>query len=91
MSIDKTWVTDNRAERKKKRYYAEVTSNREEVKVNDSGEEKTLSNQQRVNILEKDKFGNANFSDIFQDFLEDQKSNSSRIVSPSKICVKYII
>ena len=87
MSIDKTWVTDNRAERKKKRYYAEVTRNREEVKVNDSGEEKTSSNQQRVNILENDKFGNVNFSDIFQDFLEDQKSNSSRIVSPSKICV----
>ena len=77
---------DNREEQKKKRSYAEVTRNRKEVKVNDSGEEKTWSNQQRVNILGNDKFGNVNFSDIYQDLLRDEKSNSSRIVSPPKIC-----
>ena len=55
--------------------------------MNDSGEEKTWSNQQRVNILGNDKFGNVNFSDIYQDLLRDEKSNSSRIVSPPKICV----
>ena len=37
MSIDNMWITDNREEQKKKRSYAEVTCNREEVKVNDSG------------------------------------------------------
>ena len=61
ISIDNMWITDNREERKKKRSYAEVTCNREEVKVNDSGEEKTWSNQQRVKILENDKLGNVNF------------------------------
>ena len=55
--------------------------------MNDSGEEKTWSNQQQVNILGNDKFGNVNFSDIYQDLLRDEKSNSSRIVSPPKICV----
>ena len=44
------WITDNREERNKKRSYAEVTCDREEVKVNDSSEEKGWSNQQRVNI-----------------------------------------
>ena len=87
MSIDNMWITDNREERKKKRSYAEVTRNREEVKVNDSGEEKSWSNQQQVNILGNDKFGNVNFSEIYQDLLKDEKSNSSRIVSPPKICV----
>ena len=87
MSIDNMWITDNREEQKKKRSYAEVTRNCEEVKVNDSGEAKTWSNQQRVNILGNDKFGNVNFSDIYQDLLRDEKNNSSRIVSPPKICV----
>ena len=86
MSIDNMWITGNREERKKKRSYAEVTCNREKVKVNDSGEEKTWSNRQRVNIL-GNKFANVNFSDIYQDLLRDEKSNSSRIVSPPKICV----
>ena len=87
MFIDNTWITDNQKERKKKRPYAEVARNCGEVKVNDSGEEKTSSNQQRVNILENDTFGNANFSDRYQDLLRDKKSNSSRIVTPPKICV----
>ena len=87
MSIDNIWITDNREGRKKKRSYAEVTRNREDVKVNDIGEEKTRSNQQRVNILGNDKFGNVNFSDIYKDMLRDEKINSSRIVSPPKICV----
>ena len=87
MSIDNMWITDSREERKNKRSYAEVTNNREEVKVNGSGEEKTWSNQQRVNILGNDKFGTVHFSDIYQDFLGDEKSNSSRIVSHPKICV----
>ena len=55
--------------------------------MNDSGEENTWSNQQRVNILGNDKFGNVNFSDIYQDLLRDEKSNSSRIVRPLRICV----
>ena len=87
VSIDNMWITDNWEEWKKKRSYAEVARNRKEVKVNDSGEEKTWSNQQRVNILGNDKFGNVNFSDIYQDLLRDEKNNSSRIVSPPKICV----
>ena len=87
MSIDNMWITDNREERKKKRSYTKVTHNCEKVKVNDRGEEKTWSNQQQVNILGNDKFGNVNFSDIYQDLLRDEKSNSSRIVSPPKICV----
>ena len=45
VSIDNMWITDNREEWKKKRSYAEVARNRKEVKVNDSGEEKTWSNQ----------------------------------------------
>ena len=61
MSIDNSQIMDNREEQKKKRSYAEVTRNRKEVKVNDSGEEKTWSNQQRVKILENDKLGNVNF------------------------------
>ena len=48
---------DNREEQKKKISYAEVAHNREEVKANESGEEKTSSNQQRINNLENDKFG----------------------------------
>ena len=57
MSIDNTWIMDNREEQKKKISYAEVAHNREEVKANESGEEKTSSNQQRINNLENDKFG----------------------------------
>ena len=41
--------------------YAEVARNRKEVKVNDSGEEKTWSNQQQVKNLENDKLGNVDF------------------------------
>ena len=52
MSIDNTWIMDSRTERKKKRPYAEVICNLKEVKMNDSGGEKTSSSQQRVNILE---------------------------------------
>ena len=55
--------------------------------MNDSDEEKTWSNQQRVNILGNDKFENVDFSDIYQDLLRDEKSNSWRIVSAPKICV----
>ena len=43
---------DSRTERKKKRPYAEVICNLKEVKMNDSGGEKTSSSQQWVNILE---------------------------------------
>ena len=68
---------DNREEQKKKRSYAEVTRNRKEEKI--------WSNQQRV-ILGNDRFENVNFSDIYQDMLRDEKSNSSRIVSSPKIC-----
>ena len=57
MSIDNTWIMDNREEQKKKISYAEVAHNREEVKANESGKEKTSSNQQRINNLENDKFG----------------------------------
>ena len=52
---------NNREEQKKKISYAEVVRNREEIKVNESGKEKTSSNQQRINNLENDKFGNVNF------------------------------
>ena len=55
--------------------------------MNDSGEEKTWSNQQWVNILENDTFGNINFSDLHWALLRDAKIKSSRIVSPPKICV----
>ena len=64
LSIDNMWIRDNRTERKKKISYAEVVCNLKEVKVNDSGEEKTWSSQQRVNILENYNFENINFSDI---------------------------
>ena len=87
MSIDNMWKTDNQEELKKKTSYAEVACNCEEVKVNDSGEEKTWSNQQWVNILENDTFGNINFSDLHWALLRDAKIKSSRIVSPPKICV----
>ena len=87
MPLDNTWITDNRTERKKKKSYAEVVYNLKEVKVNDSGEEKISTSQQRVNILENVNFGNVNFSDIYQDLLRDEESNSSRIVIPPKICV----
>ena len=87
MSLDNMWITNNREEQKKKRSYAEVTHNREEVKLSDSGEEKTWSNQQRVNILENHRGGNVNFSDIYQDLWRDEKSNSSRIVTLPKIFV----
>lgn len=33
----------------------------------------TSSNQQRVNILENDNFGNINFSDIYEDLLRDEE------------------
>ena len=39
MSADNTWITDNQMEQKKRRSYAEVVCNLEEVKVDDSGEE----------------------------------------------------
>ena len=61
MSIGNTWIMNNREEQKKKISYAEVVRNREEIKVNESGKEKTSSNQQRINNLENDKFGNVNF------------------------------
>ena len=57
MSIDNTWIMNNREEQKKKISYAEVVRNCEEVKVNESGEEKTSSNEQWINNLENDKFG----------------------------------
>ena len=87
MPLDNTWITDNQMERKKKRSYAEVVYNLKEVNVNDSGEEKISTSQHWVNILENVNFGNVNFSDIYQDLLRDEESNSSRIVSPPKICV----
>ena len=87
MPVDNTWITDNRKEQKKKRSYAEVVCDLKEVEVNDSGEEKTSSSQQRVNILENDNFGNVNFLDRYQDLLKDEESNFSRIVSPPKLCV----
>ena len=83
MSIGNTWMTGIRTERKKKRSYAEVFCNLKEVKVNNIAEEKTLSSQQRVNILE-------NFSDIYRDLLRDEERNSPRIVSPPKICVNTL-
>ena len=33
----------------------------------------TSSNQQWVNILENDNFGNINFSDIYEDLLRDEE------------------
>ena len=87
MSLDNTWITDNRTERKKKRSYVEVVYNLKEVKVTDSVEEKISTSQQRVDILENVNFGKVNFSDIYQDLLRDEETNSSRIVSPPKICV----
>ena len=83
MSIGNTWMTGIRTERKKKRSYAEVFCNLKEVKVNNIGEEKTSSSQQRANILE-------NFSDIYQDLLRDEERNSPKIVSPLKICVNTL-
>ena len=41
--------------------------------MNDSGEEKTWSNQQQVKNLENDKLGNVDFWDIYQNFLRDKK------------------
>ena len=42
MPIDNTWIKDNQTERKKKRSYAEVACNLEEIKANDSGEEEII-------------------------------------------------
>ena len=87
MPVDNTWITNNWKKQKKKRSYAEVVYDLKEVEVNDRGEEKTSSSQQRVNILENNNFGNVNFLDRYQDLLKDEESNSSRIVSPPKPCV----
>ena len=62
-------------------------SNHTETGICSIYREKTSSSQQRVNIVENDDFGNVNFSDIYQD-LRDEESNSSRIVSTPKMCVK---
>ena len=86
MPIGNTWITDNQTERKKKRSYAKVACNLEEVKLNDSDEEESATSQQHVNVLQNGNFKNVNFSDIYQDLLRDEESNSSGIVSPLKIC-----
>ena len=56
--------------------------------MNDSGEAKSSSSQQWINLSENNNFGNVSFSDIYQDLLRDEERNTSRIVSPPKICVK---